>query len=175
MAVRGEALCLEESMSDRKQLERLVKKGERFRNTPIVDDDFVVVKDDFDSELFLARRHLNKSRPTVVCLCGGTRFYEAFQKANYDETMAGRVVLSVGFYPHSADKAHGEAVGIPPGEFEAVKSRLDELHLRKIDLADEVLVLNVGGYVGDSTRREIAHAVATGKPVRYLEPIAEGK
>ena len=50
-----------------------------------------------------------------------------------------------------------------------MKARLDELHLRKIDLADEVMVLNVGGYIGDSTRREIEYANAHGKPVRYLE------
>ncbi len=85
---------------------------------------------------------MSGERPRIVCLCGLTRFYDAFQRANYDETMAGRIVLSVGFYPHSANQAHGETVGIPPDEFDAVKARLDVLHLRKIDLADEVLVLN---------------------------------
>lgn len=105
-------------------------------------------------------------RPTIVCLCGSTRFYEAFQQANYDETMAGRIVLSVGFYPHAkAEHGHGEGVGHDSAE----KVALDELHKRKIDLADEILVLNVGGYVGDSTRSEIAYAVAAGKAVRWLE------
>ena len=80
--------------------------------------------------------------------------------------MAGRIVLSVGFYPHSQAQAHGEDVGCTPEQ----KVRLDELHLRKIDLADEILVLDVGGYVGESTSREIVHAVKTGKPVRWLEP-----
>lgn len=106
------------------------------------------------------------ARPAIVCLCGSTRFYEAFQQANYDETMAGRIVLSVGFYPHAkAEHGHGEGVGHDSAE----KVALDELHKRKIDLADEVLVLNVGGYVGDSTRSEIAYAVAAGKAVRWLE------
>ena len=106
------------------------------------------------------------SRPIIVCLCGSTRFYEAFQKANFDETMAGRIVLSVGFYPHSENKAHGESQGITPEQ----KIALDTLHKEKIDLADEILVLNVGGYVGDSTRSEIQHALKTGRLIRYLEP-----
>lgn len=112
-----------------------------------------------------------ENRPTIVCLCGSTRFYEAFQQANFLETMAGRIVLSVGFYLHRPDemnKVHGEGVGITPED----KIRLDELHLRKIDLADEVLILNVNGYIGQSTARELAYARQQGKRVRFLE--AEG-
>ena len=107
--------------------------------------------------------------PRIVCLCGSTRFYEEWQEWNYRETMAGNIVLTVGFYPHCADKAHAAHVGVGPGE----KEKLDELHKRKIDLADEVLVLNVGGYIGDSTRSEIRYAVAHFKPVRYLEPLPQ--
>jgi len=121
-------------------------------------EDFVVA---------LSRSLAGGTRPRIVCLCGSTRFYREFQEANYRETMAGRIVLSVGFYPHSATEAHGEGVGATPEQ----KAALDELHLRKIDLADEVLVLNVGGYIGDSTRREIAHAAEHGKPIRYVEPV----
>jgi hypothetical protein len=109
-----------------------------------------------------------KARPLIVCLCGSTRFYEAFQQANYDETMAGRIVLSVGFYPHSkADAGHGEGVGHDSAE----KIALDELHKCKIDLCDEVFVLNIGGYIGSSTRSEIDYAVANGKPIRYAEKL----
>lgn len=104
-------------------------------------------------------------KPTIVCLCGSTRFYEQFQKANYDETMAGRIVLTVGFYPHSSEQAHGEKVGITNEQ----KAELDELHLRKIDLADEVFVINVNGYVGDSTLSEVAYALWKSKPIRWLE------
>lgn len=104
-------------------------------------------------------------RPRVVCLCGSTRFYDAFQRANYEETMAGRIVLTVGFYPHCSERAHGQAIGCTDEQ----KAMLDELHLRKIDRADEILVLNIGGYIGDSTRREIEYATRQGKPVRYLE------
>lgn len=106
-------------------------------------------------------------RPRIVVLCGSTRFYDAFQQANYVLTMTGQIVLSVGFYPHAkAEHGHGEGVGHDSAE----KIALDELHKRKVDLADEVLVLNVGGYIGESTRGEIEYAEKAGKPIRYLEP-----
>jgi hypothetical protein len=105
--------------------------------------------------------------PTIVVLCGSTRFYQQFQRANYDETMAGKIVLSVGFYMHRAEAAHGENWGCTQEQ----KIALDELHKRKIDLADEVLVLNVGGYIGDSTRSEIEYAQSLRMPIRYLEPV----
>lgn len=105
------------------------------------------------------------NKPTIVCLCGSTRFYKQFLEANYRETMAGKIVLSVGFYPHAVNEMHGEGVGIT----EEDKKRLDELHLRKIDLADEVLILNVGDYIGDSTAGELAYARDHGKVIRFLE------
>lgn len=107
-------------------------------------------------------------RPTVTVLCGSSRFYAAFQQANYDLTMAGHIVLSIGFYPHAkAEHGHGEGVGHDSAE----KVALDELHMRKIDLADQVLVLNVGGYIGQSTRSEIAYAERIGRPISYLEQV----
>lgn len=117
-------------------------------------------------------REMNRLReaegPRVVCLCGSTRFYDEFQRANYELTMRGEIVLSVGFYPHAkTEHGHGEGVGHDSVE----KVALDELHKRKIDLADYVYVLNVGGYVGESTRSEIEYAARFGKPVEYLEPV----
>ena len=107
-------------------------------------------------------------RPDVVCLCGSTRFYREYQIANFDETMKGNIVLSVGFYPHSRE--HHEEMGLTnAGYDESVKAALDELHKRKIDLADEVLVICPAGYIGDSTRSEIEYAAAHDKPVRYRE------
>jgi hypothetical protein len=105
-------------------------------------------------------RPQSPDRPRKVVLCGSTRFGDAYRQAMREETLAGRIVLTVGLLGH----AEGIDMSGP------VKAMLDELHLRKIDDADEVLVLNVGRYVGDSTRREIAYAEGTGKPVRYLEP-----
>jgi hypothetical protein len=102
-------------------------------------------------------------RPTVVCLCGSTRFMDAFFEVGWSETLAGKIVLSVGVCKHATD--HGaEALG------QDVADRLDELHLRKIDLADEVYILNVGGYIGESTARELAYAQSKGKRIRFLEP-----
>ena len=99
-----------------------------------------------------------KDFPTIVCLCGSTRFKDAFIEAMKFETLAGKIVLSVGLFGH----LEGLDMDGP------IKEMLDELHLRKIDLANEILVLNVDGYIGKSTRKEIEYAIATGKAVKYL-------
>jgi hypothetical protein len=96
-------------------------------------------------------------RPEIVCICGSTRFVDEMRAANRDLTLAGVIVV-----------APGEADGLITDE---QKAALDALHLRKIDLADRVLVVNPGGYVGESTRREIAHAHATGKPISFTDPV----
>lgn len=109
-------------------------------------------------------------RPPIVCVCGSTRFYDALQDVNWRFTMEGMIVLSIGVCKRivTPDGGHvGEALG------EDVAKRLDELHKRKIDLADRVFVLNVGGYIGESTRSEIEYAKQHGKPVEYLEPRVE--
>jgi len=105
--------------------------------------------------------------PTVVCLCGSTRFWRHFQQASLAETLAGRIVLSIGAASGTDDEHFGN---LPRAEYERIKHMLDELHLRKIELADEVPILNVGGYIGESTRRELQHAQQLGKRVRFLEP-----
>ena len=76
-----------------------------------------------------------------------------------DYTLEGCIVISVGLFGHSGD----EEVWKP-----GTKEMLDDMHLRKIDMADEIFVVNVGGYIGESTRREIAYAENTGKKVNYL-------
>ena len=106
-------------------------------------------------------RKVDLNRPQIVCLCGSTRFSEAFIKAFLDETLAGKVVLTVG----NDWRDTRQWQEIDPQK----KVMLDELHKRKIDLADEILVLNVKGYIGESTRSEIDYAIAHDKPVRYLE------
>lgn len=107
-----------------------------------------------------------ESFPKIVCLLGSTRFFPEFQKVNYQETMAGRIVLSIGFFPDVGAGEHGEHVGLSDGD----KERVDQLHMRKVELADEVFIVNVDGYVGESTSREIRHALKLGRPMRWLEP-----
>ena len=101
------------------------------------------------------------SKPTIVCLCGSTKFKEEFITIDKEETLKGNIVLSVGLFGHS------EGLDMTS----ETKEQLDELHKRKIDLADEVLVINVGGYIGSSTKSEIEYAIANNKIVRYLESV----
>ena len=100
-------------------------------------------------------------RYRVVTLCGSTRFKDAFLEAQKRLTLAGNIVISVGLFGHAGDEEVWN---------KGVKEMLDDMHKRKIDMADEIFVVNVGGYIGESTRSEIEYAAATGKSVRYLEP-----
>jgi hypothetical protein len=97
----------------------------------------------------------------VITLCGSTRFKEAFLETQKYLTLEGNIVISVGLFGHSGNDEVWN---------EGMKEMLDDMHKRKIDMADEIFVINVGGYIGDSTRSEIEYAKATGKTVRYLEP-----
>ncbi|MFK4091118.1 hypothetical protein ACI2LF_43835 [Kribbella sp. NPDC020789] len=97
--------------------------------------------------------------PHIVTLCGSTRFRREIAAANRELTLAGHLVLAPGVFAHDGDTIT-----------DLDKQRLDRLHLLKIDLACWVIVINPGGYIGESTRREIAYATAIGTPVSYLEP-----
>lgn len=96
----------------------------------------------------------------VVTLCGSTKFKEQYLETQKRLTLEGNIVISVGLFGHSGDNEVWT---------EGTKAMLDDMHLRKIDMADEVFVINVGGYIGESTRREIAYAKENGKTVRFLE------
>ena len=96
----------------------------------------------------------------VITLCGSTRFRDAFMEAQKRLTLEGNIVISVGLFGHAGDDEVWK-----PG----TKEMLDDMHKRKIDMADEIYVINVGGYIGESTRSEIEYARKTGKAVRYLE------
>lgn len=107
-------------------------------------------------------REGKKRNYKVITLCGSTRFKDAFIEAQKDLTLKGNIVISVGLFGHSGDNEVFT---------EGVKEMLDDMHKRKIDMADEIFVINVGGYIGTSTASEIEYAESTGKPVRYLEPM----
>ncbi|MDE5593738.1 MAG: hypothetical protein K2I75_07390 [Clostridiales bacterium] len=98
----------------------------------------------------------------VITLCGSTRFKDEFIAAQKRLTLEGNIVISVGLFGHSGDDEVFT---------DNVKQMLDDMHKRKIDMADEIFVINKDGYIGSSTKSEIAYANATGKTVRYLEEI----
>jgi len=97
----------------------------------------------------------------VICLCGSSRFLEEFNDANRQLSVQGWIVLTICI---QTSEATGDILNTPLN-----KQNLDALHLKKIDLADAVFVLNVGKYMGPSTISEVDHAVTTGKQVFYLE------
>ena len=101
-------------------------------------------------------------RYKVITLCGSTRFKEAFLEAEKRLTLKGNIVISVGLFGHSGDDEVWT---------EGIKEMLDDMHKTKISMADEIFVINVGGYIGSSTQSEIEYAKATGKEVRYLEAV----
>lgn len=97
----------------------------------------------------------------VITLCGSTRFKEQFLEAQKRLTLEGNIVISVGLFDHSGDDEVWT---------EGTKEMLDNMHKRKIDMADAIYVINVGGYIGQSTRSEIDYATRHGKEILYLEP-----
>ena len=103
----------------------------------------------------------------VVTLCGSTRFKEQFMKIQKELTLKGYIVISVGLFGHAGDSEVWE--NMDEGILTKTKEMLDDMHKRKIDMADEIYVINVGGYIGESTKSEIEYAKKTGKAVNYLE------
>ena len=103
----------------------------------------------------------------VITLCGSTRFKNEFMEAQKRLTLEGNIVISVGLFGHSGDSEVWE--NMDEGTLTATKAMLDDMHKRKIDMADEIFVINVGGYIGDSTRSEIEYAKMHGKQINYLE------
>ena len=102
-----------------------------------------------------------------ITLCGSTSFKEEFMMAQKRLTLEGNIVISVGLFGHSGDEEVWD--GMDEGTLSKTKEMLDDMHKRKIDMADEIFVINVGGYIGHSTRSEIDYAIEHGKKVRYLE------
>jgi len=97
---------------------------------------------------------------TIITLCGSMRFGDEFERLDAELTLAGHVVLTPTALPPSTELNRDE------------RARLGRTHLQKVAMADEVLIVNVGGYVGESTRREMEHARSLGISVRFLEPRA---
>lgn len=105
----------------------------------------------------------------VICLSGSTRFTNEMLMLTWDFAKKGIIALGWCVLPTN-HRQDGSEIDHHLAEAEGVADILDELHLRKIDLADEVLVVNVGGYIGTGTKREVSYAYKHNKPVRFLEP-----
>ena len=96
----------------------------------------------------------------VITLCGSTRFKEDFERVNKELTLQGNIVISVGCFGHAGDVFTDEQ-----------KIMLDDIHKRKIDMADAIYVINKDGYVGMSTQSEILYAALHNKEIIYMEPV----
>ena len=103
----------------------------------------------------------------IITLCGSTRFKNEFMEVQKRLTLEGNIVISVGLFGHSGDFEVWENMG--EGTLTKTKEMLDDMHKQKIDMSDEIFVINVGGYIGDSTCSEIEYAKAHAKKIRYLE------
>ena len=104
-----------------------------------------------------------QKQPKIICLCGSTRFVDIFNEWRKRLTLEGNIIVSIELVTPQTGRED------PQHSNYKVKQALDELHLRKIDLADEIFVINVNGYIGESTTREIEYAKSLGKPIKYLE------
>ena len=94
----------------------------------------------------------------VVCLCGSTRFKDKFFEVARDLTLQGKIVLMPLVFGHAGDNITDEE-----------KENLDKLQFGKINMADSIFIINVDGYIGESTQKEIEYAQLIGKPIEYLE------
>ena len=103
----------------------------------------------------------------VITLCGSTKFKDEFLKVQKDLTLKGNIVISVGLFGHSGDSEVWE--NMDEGTLTKTKEMLDDMHKKKIDMSDEIFVINVNGYIGESTKSEIEYAKSLGKRVNYLE------
>lgn len=107
---------------------------------------------------------MNADRPTIVCLCGSTRNPDIFEVASLDETLSGNIVLSIGANTKEAELF----ASLSWKERMFLKRALDRLHFKKIEIADEVLILNAGSYIGLSTCDELFYALALNKKIRFI-------
>ena len=103
----------------------------------------------------------------VITLCSYTKFKDEFLREQKRLTLEGNIVISVGLFGHSGDNKVWE--NMDERTLTKTKEMLNDMHKRKIDMADEIFVINVNGYIGESTKSEIAYAENTGKTVNYLE------
>lgn len=104
-----------------------------------------------------------RKKHKVICLCGSTKFKDEFIQQQQRLTLAGNVVLTVGIF------GHADGIDLSIEE----KAMLDDIHLQKIEMSDEIFIINKNGYIGQSTQNEINHAVILKKPITFMEENCE--
>ena len=110
-------------------------------------------------------------KPKIICICGSTRFADLHAIKRWELEREGHIGLMINYLPDYYVKEQGWNGHHHFGEQAGTDTHLDELHFRKIDLADEVFVINKDGYIGESTRAEINYGESLGKPIKYLEEL----
>lgn len=94
----------------------------------------------------------------VITLCGSSKYKDEFEKVQLDLTLQGNIVLSLPIF------SQNDGLVLSDEQL----NMLSEMHKQKIDMADEIFVVNPNGYIGNSTKQEIEYAISTNKPVNYL-------
>ena len=102
-----------------------------------------------------------KDKYNVITLCGSIKFKNEFMKVQEELTLDGNIVFIPNFFNNLKGEINKET-----------KKMLYEMHRQKIDMSNEVYVINCGGYIGESTKSEIEYAKANGKMISYLEDIS---
>jgi len=146
------------------EIDKWIEDAEFTEYNMIFKEDLPSLLIDFQSHLLSRVEDKKGDRPKVICLCGSTKFKDAFIKSNFEFTMQGYIVLSVGWFSHSDGSIY------TPTQKEKIE--LDELHKRKIDLADEVFIINKDGYIGESTNSELHYAMKKGKKITFMETVS---
>lgn len=119
-----------------------------------------------DFEIRVKNHIFANKKYKVITLCGSTKFKDEFMKAQRDLTLQKNIVVSVGLFGHADGEYQGELT-------EEAKIMLDDMHKRKIDMADEIFVINKNGYIGSSTKSEIEYAKSIGKKISYFESMKQ--
>lgn len=103
----------------------------------------------------------DKNKYNIITLCGSIRFKKEFLEIQEKLTLKGNIVFTPNFF----NTIKKEDITLE------IKEMLDKMHRQKIDISDEIYVINPGGYIGESTKSEIEYAKRMGKKVSYLENV----
>ncbi|MFR2534384.1 MAG: DUF4406 domain-containing protein [Clostridia bacterium] len=101
-----------------------------------------------------------KNNYKIITLCGSVKFKDEFMQVQERLTLEGNIILIPNFFTNRNIEINIET-----------KKMLDEMHRQKIDMSDEIYVINVGGYIGESTKNEIEYARTKGKKISYLDDV----